>query len=115
MKELRGNFLSYIKGSYSCTLDLQRKRDRLREMFHRTVNEETGLIHQITQTYEDIVRSVEIKRDELIHQAWSHFSRTKQEINMRIQQVRIKINPKESSVGDAGGRNSLASSHYLKT
>ncbi|KAI6659256.1 tripartite motif-containing protein 2-like [Oopsacas minuta] len=92
LSEIKDRFLSHIRSSYTYTIDMQTRRDTLRDMLDRSISDEVKLVQEITEVYEEIVRRVELKRDELIHKTWSHFSRSKREINIKIQQLDREIN-----------------------
>ena len=87
LTELKNKFISHIRSSYSHTLEMKSTKDTLQYLQDDILIQEQVLVQRISDTYEDIIRRVELKRDELVETARKHFSNSKREIELKIEQV----------------------------
>ena len=87
LTELRNKFLSHIRSSYDFTLEMKETKETLKHLRDDILIQEQVLVQRITDVYEDMLRRVELKRDELVKTAKLHFSSSNREIELRIEQV----------------------------
>lgn len=87
LTEVKNKFLSHIRSSYDYTIDMKTTKETLQHLQDDLLIQEQVLVQKISDSYEDMVRRVELKRDELLERAKLHFSSSKREIELRIEQV----------------------------